>query len=54
MVTGIDSWLFRLGDDLPECEPEIKKDGSITCKTCDIAECEYWSEYNEVNDGTRI
>lgn len=50
MVTGIDSWLFRLGDDLPECEPEINKEGEITCITCENKTCPYWQDYNEVKN----
>ena len=45
MVAGIDNWLFKWADN-KECEPEIKKDGSITCTHCKNKTCEYWLDYN--------
>lgn len=46
MVANIENWLFRLADN-KECEPEIEKDGSISCEKCENVTCEYYDDYNE-------
>ena len=50
MVLNIDAWLFRGGDDIPPCEPEIKEDGSITCVSCSEHKCPYWLDYNNKSE----
>lgn len=47
MVANIDNWLFRLADN-KKCEPEVDDRGVITCTKCDICECPYWEDFNEV------